>query len=59
MAGIDIVPDAWPIANALYARGHFTRPIGQTIQLVPPLSSTRDDLAAFTSALTAVLDAQP
>jgi adenosylmethionine-8-amino-7-oxononanoate aminotransferase len=57
MAGIDVTVPAWPVADALYARGHFTRPIGRTIQLVPPLSSTRAELAAFVAALSDVLDA--
>ncbi len=38
---------AWRIANELYERGHFTRPIEDVIQLVPPLSSTREELRAF------------
>ena len=47
---------AWRIANDLYDRGHFTRPIGPTIQLVPPLSSTLDELQSFTGTLVDVLD---
>jgi adenosylmethionine-8-amino-7-oxononanoate transaminase len=46
----------WHVARALYARGHFTRPIGNVIQLVPPLSSTSDELTAFTCDLAEVLD---
>lgn len=42
---------AWDVANALYDRGHFTRPIGDTIQLVPPLASTTRDLDVFFEAL--------
>jgi len=45
------------VALALYERGHFTRPIGATIQLVPPLSSDERDLANFASALEEVLAA--
>ena len=66
MAGIDIAADAidartaptpaWRVANDLYARGHFTRPIGATIQLVPPLCSTRAEIAAFVAALLDVLE---
>jgi adenosylmethionine-8-amino-7-oxononanoate aminotransferase len=56
MAGIDVVGEAWPIANELYARGQFTRPIGQTIQLVPPLCSTRAEIVAFVAAFVDVLD---
>ena len=51
------VTPAWRIANDLYERGHFTRPIGATIQLVPPLSSTLDELQSFIDALLAALDA--
>jgi len=43
--------------RALYDRGHFTRPIGSVVQLVPPLCSTRAELASFMDALLAVLDA--
>ncbi len=67
MAGIEIVADAidartaptpaWRIASDLYARGHFTRPIGATIQLVPPLCSTHAELAAFVAALLEALEA--
>lgn len=46
---------AWRIANELYGRGHFTRPIGEVIQLVPPLSSTQDELRAFLGTLFDVL----
>ena len=45
------ISPAWDVADALYARGHFTRPIGDTIQLVPPLSSTASELEAFVAAL--------
>ena len=57
MIGIEIAADrvergtaptpAWRIADALYERGHFTRPIGDVIQLVPPLASTVEELRAF------------
>lgn len=43
---------AWGVANAMYERGHFTRPIGAAIQLVPPLSSTPSELDSFMEALT-------
>jgi adenosylmethionine-8-amino-7-oxononanoate aminotransferase len=46
---------AWQIADWLYERGHFTRPIGDVVQLVPPLVSSRDDTFAFVDALEAVL----
>lgn len=42
---------AWRIASALYDRGHFTRPIGNTIQLVPPLSATSAELDDFVASL--------
>jgi adenosylmethionine-8-amino-7-oxononanoate transaminase len=57
MIGIDVRPDAQEVAKHLYTLGHFTRPIGQTIQLVPPLSSTHADLTAFIDSLAIVLDA--
>jgi adenosylmethionine-8-amino-7-oxononanoate transaminase len=42
---------AWDVANALYDHGHFTRPIGDVIQLVPPLTSMTRDLDSFCEAL--------
>jgi len=45
-AGAAATP-AWRLANDLYERGHFTRPIGNVLQLVPPLSSTRDQVQGF------------
>ncbi len=65
MCGIELAPPpAWDarvsygrhVASELYASGHFTRPIGDTIQLVPPLSSTMADLDAFLTALATTLD---
>jgi len=56
MAGIEITAPARRVADDLYARGQFTRPIGQTVQLVPPLSSTREEIAAFVAAFVDVLD---
>ena len=47
---------AWSIANALYARGQFTRPIGTTIQLVPPLVTTPAEIERFAAALVRTLD---
>ena len=44
------------VVSALYDRGHFTRPIGAVVQLVPPLCSTHAELESFTTALQAVLD---
>ncbi len=46
---------AWHVADELYERGHFTRPIGDVIQLVPPLSSTVEEIHSFISALIDVL----
>jgi len=48
---------AWHVANRMYDRGHFTRPIGDTIQLVPPLASDVSELRAFATELEEVLSA--
>jgi adenosylmethionine-8-amino-7-oxononanoate aminotransferase len=53
-AGTAATP-AWHVADCLYERGHFTRPIGDIIQLVPPLSSTQDELHAFLEDLIELL----
>lgn len=58
MIGIEIDTPAWDVANALYERGHFTRPIGQVLQLVPPLSSTLEELQQFLSDLDELLEAR-
>jgi len=65
MIGVEIAPErippngfaspAWRIAAGLYDRGHFTRPIGDVVQLVPPLSSTIDELRAFVGDLYELL----
>ena len=57
MVGIELndALHGWPVANALYERGHFTRPIGAVVQLVPPLSSTVGEIHDFFDALAAVL----
>lgn len=57
----DRISTAWRIANELYDAGYFTRPIGDAIQLVPPLSSTVAELREFLDALCAALPdrAQP
>ena len=47
---------AWRVADLLYERGHFTRPIVDTIQLVPPLSSTPRELLDFCADLARALD---
>lgn len=52
MIGIELVPGiARETADALYAAGHFTRPIGDVVQLVPPLSSTDREIDAFFDAV--------
>jgi adenosylmethionine-8-amino-7-oxononanoate aminotransferase len=58
MIGIEIAAPAWDITDPLYERGHFTRPIGQTIQLVPPLSSTLEELQRFLTDLDELLSAR-
>lgn len=58
MCGIELESDAAEarsLADALYARGHFTRPIGNVMQLVPPLSSAPEDLEHFFEALADAL----
>ncbi|MHB8147881.1 MAG: aminotransferase family protein [Vulcanimicrobiaceae bacterium] len=47
---------AWRIADGLYERGHFTRPIGDVVQLVPPLCSQPDEIDAFCDALERELE---
>jgi adenosylmethionine-8-amino-7-oxononanoate aminotransferase len=46
---------AWRVADKLYERGHFTRPIGDTIQLVPPLASKESDVVGFVDAFVEAL----
>ena len=65
MCGVEIEPlhlpaprgatAAWDIADALYERGHFTRPIGNVVQFVPPLVSGAGEIDAFFGALLEVL----
>ena len=66
MCGIELLaPPGWEapisygrhIASELYDRGHFTRPIGETIQLVPPLSSQTHELDSFVTELSAAISA--
>jgi adenosylmethionine-8-amino-7-oxononanoate aminotransferase len=68
MCGIELRPPAeasyrtsfaWHVASELYEHGHFTRPIGDTIQLVPPLSSSVAELEAFVAALPDALEGVP
>ena len=54
----DAITPAWRIANELYEGGHFTRPIGEVIQLVPPLSSTSHENGSFLTDLYELLEAR-
>jgi adenosylmethionine-8-amino-7-oxononanoate aminotransferase len=56
LPGGDAISPAWRIANELYERGHFTRPIGEVIQLVPPLSTAPHDAQAFLTDLYELLE---
>jgi adenosylmethionine-8-amino-7-oxononanoate aminotransferase len=40
----------WGVADEMYRRGQFTRPIGDVVQLVPPLVTTHDELDRFLAA---------
>ncbi|MEO9171083.1 MAG: aminotransferase class III-fold pyridoxal phosphate-dependent enzyme [Candidatus Baltobacteraceae bacterium] len=60
MTGIELASErlgakASEVANGLYERGHFTRPIGDVVQFVPPLSSSMEEIDAFFAALLAEL----
>lgn len=55
MIGIELTCPAQPVVDALYDRGHFTRPLGDVVQLVPPLTSTREELQQFLSDLHDIL----
>jgi adenosylmethionine-8-amino-7-oxononanoate aminotransferase len=58
MAAVELDgPAAWDVANRLYDRGYFTRPIGDAIQFVPPLSTTPAEIDGFFDALEAELSA--
>ena len=46
-----------PSADALYDTGHFTRPIGDVIQFVPPLCSSDEEVDAFFDSLSTLLAA--
>ncbi len=66
MIGIDLHADgfpsrgaatpAWRIANELYERGHFTRPIGAALQCVPPLCATLAEIGSFVEAVVDALN---
>jgi adenosylmethionine-8-amino-7-oxononanoate aminotransferase len=51
----DAPTPGWRVANGLYERGHFTRPIGDVVQLVPPLSSSDEQIDEFFDALAGEL----
>jgi adenosylmethionine-8-amino-7-oxononanoate aminotransferase len=55
MIGIELTSGSWPIAHALYDAGHFTRPLGNVVQFVPPLSSTDAEVNAFFDAVNVTL----
>ncbi len=55
MIGIELKDGGWPVADALYDAGHFTRPIGNVIQFVPPLSSADAEIDLFFEALSTCL----
>jgi adenosylmethionine---8-amino-7-oxononanoate aminotransferase len=60
MLGIELRKDLGrPCADALYDAGHFTRPIGDVIQLVPPLCSSDEEIEAFFNSLTSFLATAP
>ena len=65
MCGIEIASErfepharsaAWRVADRLYEGGHFTRPIVDVVQLVPPLSSQPRELLDFCTVLARALD---
>lgn len=55
MHAVQIGGDAWRVADELYDRGFFTRPIGNAIQFVPPLCTTIGEARSFVRALREVL----
>jgi adenosylmethionine-8-amino-7-oxononanoate aminotransferase len=56
MIGIELQKTfSQPTADALYDAGHFTRPIGDVIQFVPPLCSTDAEVDNFFEALSSTL----
>lgn len=44
------VTKSWGVVDELYRRGHFTRPIGDVVQLVPPLVTTNEEVERFLEA---------
>ncbi len=55
MIGVEVRGEGRRIVDELYERGHFTRPIGDVVQFVPPLSSTEEEVDAFFDALEATV----
>jgi adenosylmethionine---8-amino-7-oxononanoate aminotransferase len=55
MIGVAVGGDARRVVSELYEHGHFTRPIGEVVQFVPPLSSTEEEVDAFFDELEAAL----
>lgn len=55
MGGIELHGGARRVTEGLYERGHFTRPIGEVVQFVPPLCSTDAQIGGFFEALEAEL----
>lgn len=55
MAGIELAIPGRAVANGLYERGHFTRAIGDVLQLVPPLASAPHEIDGFFDALESEL----
>lgn len=56
MTGIELRGErARCVVDELYDRGHFTRPIGDTVQFVPPLSSTVADVDGFFDSVEAAV----
>lgn len=47
---------AWEVCDLLWERGFFVRPIGPTLLLVPPLSSSADELASLLHAVDVAVD---
>lgn len=47
---------AWRIADLMYERGHFTRPIGDVVQLVPPLTTSDAEIDAFFDVFSDALE---
>ncbi len=53
--GADPRRAAWIVADRLFERGYFTRPIGDVIQFVPPLSSDEKEIEGFCGSLGEIL----